>query len=334
MLTGALLVLLLGCGSAQQVQGWSDEFLEATREADAGNFDGAEARLNALAAEAPSLERRRQAQFELARSAQRQGRITDALALYEAVWNTDIKDSTGARALHEAARIHADKDLGASIRMHRQVIEDYPEAVASEFSLNELRRHFDRQKEPLAFLALLQAMQPAVEDTTVGRQILLLTGTYLDDHAGDEEGALEAYYAAHLSCTTCAAGDDGLWRMVLIFERRQSWRAALHFLEHLARRTEASWFIGTYNSPRASDARFKLGMIHLLFLEDQSAARRHFKQFLKDFPHSFDADDAAWHIVQSYRIEGDEKRYEAALGRFLNDYPESRFVRIATRGSR
>jgi TolA-binding protein len=318
-----------GGGASHQVQIWSDEFLAAARFADNREFGEAEVRFQTLAAQAPSPERTRQALFELARIAHRQGQLDEALQRYEVLWRSEIRDSTGGRALHESARImmrELDR-IDEGLVMHRQVIERYPDHVAAEFSLEELRRHYQRLDGHDDLLELLEALIPSVSGTVVGHQVLLLTGEMYESHRKDEARALELYHAVHMGCPRCAVGDDGLWKMVLIYERHQNWSAALPLLEFMANRTESSWFVGTYNSPRASDARHKLGLIQMLFLRDYGTARRNFNQFLKDFPHSFEADDVAWHIVQSYRLEGDERRYLREKESFVRSYPDSRLAR-------
>ncbi|MFU8805573.1 MAG: tetratricopeptide repeat protein [Bradymonadaceae bacterium] len=336
LLGSALLFLLVACGSTTPTQIWSEEFLETARQAEAGaatgSEAGAEARYADLAHRAPTIERERQAEFEIARLANRQGRTAEALERFEALWSAPLKDSTGGRALYETALITANEldDREASLALHRRVIVEYPDFVASEFSLAEMKRQYTRRGEHQAFIDLLEAVHDEVAGTTVGHQVLFMRARQIQKHLGDDDRALQVYLDVHHGCIECAVGDDALWEMIQIYKARQWWNAASELLDHLARRTEASWFVGTYNSPRAGDARFELGLINLLFLEDYPAARSHFNQYLKDFPHSFHADDAAWHIVQSHRIEEDERLHQRKLERFLRDYPESRFARRAT----
>ena len=50
---------------------------------------------------------------------------------------------------------------------------------------------------------------------------------------------------------------------------------------------------------------------------------------MREFPHSRLRDDAAWEVVQVRRLQGEQAAFEEALRGFLEDYPESRYARIA-----
>ncbi|MFB6375673.1 MAG: tol-pal system YbgF family protein, partial [Bradymonadaceae bacterium] len=123
--------------------------------------------------------------------------------------------------------------------------------------------------------------------------------------------------------------DDAEWAAARIYLRRQAWDRAIPLLDRLAARVDASWMVGTLNSPHASKARFELGWIHLLFLDDYAEAIDHFEQYLSDFPRNRRTDDSVWHLAHAHRLAGDMRAYRRALERLIEKYPESRYVERA-----
>ena len=74
---------------------------------------------------------------------------------------------------------------------------------------------------------------------------------------------------------------------------------------------------------------FDIGVVQLLYLSNYAEATRWFRRYLDDYPDGVLADDAAWHLVELERLRGDDAAYRGALQAFIDDYPESRYVRRA-----
>ncbi|MBA2662601.1 MAG: tetratricopeptide repeat protein [Bradymonadaceae bacterium] len=320
---------LLACSAGRPVQRWNEDFLQAARLQDQRQFDEAEQHYVALRARATTDGQRRQIDFELANITLRRGDKDGALAAYKAIWDSPVKDSVGGRALHESARIVAEKDLERALLLHRTVITEYPEHVAADFSLSVLRIHYGRTKEHHVLLELLDALYAVVAPSSIANHILFTRAVLLETELRDEDGALETYTRLYRGCDGCSLGDEALWQMAQIYVRRQHWQPAITILEALAARVETSWFVGTYNSPRAGDSRYQLGMICMLHRNDYDRASEHFELYIKTFPHNVETDDAAWHLVQIERLRGQTNAYQQGLLAFEKHYPDSRHVATA-----
>jgi tetratricopeptide (TPR) repeat protein len=325
------MMVLYGCGRDRVVYKWNERVLAAGELQDEGKLDEAEARYRKLLESSPDADARRHVLNELGAIAEERGDWKRALALYKKVWTEEIDDEAGGHALYHAATI-VDEELGQTERglaMKRKVAKRYPKSVSAEFAARDLVGHYEARGDFDAMRAAVDALYEDVADTPVADNMLFAAGESLEVEAKDEDAALPYYRKVYDTYPEGGLADDALWQAAMIYHRRQQWTPAIRLLTRLADNVETSWFVGSYNSPWANDARFELGLIHLMYLDDYDAALAHFERYLEDFPTSLQLDDAGWHIVHLYRLMGDQERYREALGEFIKRYPESRYVRVA-----
>ncbi|RAL23807.1 hypothetical protein DL240_06540 [Lujinxingia litoralis] len=295
--------------------------------------DQAEDQLTALAERAPSPEQARDARFELARFALRRGDIDEATQRFESLWNEGIEDHVTSRALYESARLniehHGDRPAGIAL-LHRAIAQSAPWA-GTELALAYLVKVERQADNSAGLIADLDRIAAGLLDPRLKAQLHLAVGELHAEELAAEEKALAAYRQAALACADCAAADEALWRMAQIYQRHQNFEPARQALSLVASRTEESWFVGSYHSHRAADARFELGLLHLLFLDDYDAARDHFETFIDVFPHAQRRPEAAWHLVEITRLSQSSSAYRRALRRFVRDYPDNRRRPMAER---
>lgn len=308
----------------EQDREWVQDYASASRL----EPSAAAEKLAALAENAPNDDKRRDALFDRARVLVDAGEIEDARRQFRALHEEDIDDNVSSRALYELGRIAAehDEDFEQARRLLRQAIVDTSPWAGAELSMQfliRLEQRLDRH-EPL--VALLDEISRQLDDDRIASQLHLERGLLLDDQLGRADAALQAFRDAFSRCSDCAAADEAVYQMAQIYVRHQRWQPAVDALEIIANRSRQSWFVGTYSSQRASDARFQLGRIELLYRNDYDAARDHFETFVDRFEHHSNTDDAAWHLVTIERLDGTARSYRRALQRFIDDYPHSRYV--------
>ncbi|TXD37875.1 tetratricopeptide repeat protein [Lujinxingia vulgaris] len=330
LLSAALLSATLGCATpATPEPTWSDAFLAAMRLPDTQ----AEPEVAALAERAPNREQARDARFELARFALRRGDVALAEERFEALWAEGIEDHITSRALYESARIeleHHQRRAEAIALLHRAIAQTAPWA-GTELALDFLKKIERQAGNQQTLIDDLSRIAAELENARLKAQLHLTIGELHHADLQDDEGALKAYRRAAKSCEDCSAADEAIWRMAEIYSAYQNFDAATRTLSVVAERTDTSWFVGSYNSHRAADARFELGRIHMLFLEDYEQARDHFERFIDTFPHAMRRDQAEWHLVEITRLTESERAYRRALRRFSDDFPESRLADEAHR---
>jgi outer membrane protein assembly factor BamD (BamD/ComL family) len=327
-------VVVVSCGRDRFVHRWNDQVLATGNLQDSGALDKAETRYLQLLENAPDDDARRYVLNELAAISEERGDWKQAIERYEQVWSEPADDEAGAHALYRSAVIVI-RHLNATERglaLHRKTIERYPASVSAEFSARDLADHFRRQGDYEAMRADFDALYERAKGTEVGDNVLFAVAQTLELDAEDEGAALPYYKKLYTNYPDGGLADDALWQAAMIYHRRQHWQPANELLTRLADNVETSWFVGSYNSPWANDARFTLGLTYLLYLDDYQDAVAHFERYIDDFPTSLDTDDAAWNIVQAYRLMGEDdadknERYRDSLRQFAEDYPESRYVR-------
>lgn len=301
---------------------WTQDYLEVMRLPP----EEAEAALEELINRAPNQEKAREARFQKTSLTLRRGDIEAARQGFQKLWDDKNDDNTASRAIYELARIAAehDEDGQEARRLLTTAIVDTPPWAGSEFALDYLIRTERRASRTDELATHINSMATTVKDDRMGARLHLEHGLLLADRSGQANAALDAFRAAHKRCRECAATDDALVAMAEIYTRHQSYGAAVQALNIVANRTQRSFFVGTYSSHRASDSRFALGEIELIYRRDYSAATGHFRTFIRDFPYDPRADDAAWYLVEIERESGSTGSHRRALRRFLRNYPESR----------
>lgn len=310
---------------------WNDRVLEAGSQVDKGNLEEARERYERLLDTAPEDEERRYVLVELGRIAEEQGDWRDALSYYERVWTGERDDEYGGEALYRTALIQQEQ-LGEPAKARktlRRTIFEYPASVSAEFAVRDLTDFYLENRTLEQMNRDFREIYGRVEGEPVGDNVMFELGRALEASGDHDDEALAAYREVAITYGDDSLADDALWQMSKIYRRHQMWEPALQALELCAGMMEPSWFIGSYDSPWANDARFQLGIINLLFLDHYEQAVDHFETYLDDFPHSVFADDAAWHIIEAHRLAGSRGAYRESMRAFIEDFPESRHVRTA-----
>lgn len=325
-LLAAVLSLACGCANTRPVHVWTDAALEAESKQIRGELDEADARYVELLESAPDTDRRRWLVFNRAEIAREQGRTDDARGLFEELTDADIQDLWGANAAWQLAEMRPDGPRKVEAMV--EVITRYPAEVAAERALEWLARSAKSRGTLDEFVTLSRKLH----DETAGALIadnILRRRAIAQESLGRLDDALDTYRKLHRLYSDESLADDALWESARIYRDVQNWEAALPLLERLATDVESSWFVGSYASEWVDDSILLLAEIHLLFLDDYDTAIEWYDYYVEEYPYGFKADDAAWGAVEAKRLGGDEAGHFSAMRRFLRDYPESEWARVA-----
>ena len=328
LLVGLLvLTALTGCNRALEkpdVLPWSDAFIEA------GRLSGDERRdaLRKLIETAPSEERRRRAQFDLASFELRHGDKDVGREIFKSIIAADGSDRIASRSRYELGRMafEVDQDPRAGEEMLVATILETAPWAGADLALEYLLRHHSRAQTLPLFAQELESLAGEQKENRLAARLYLERGKIIGAIPGRANDALQAYRLAFQRCPDCAASEDALMEMAEIYQRFGQPAAAIQALTIVANRTQRSFFVGTYSSHRASEARFTLGSIAMDQLEDYEKARDHFERFLRDFEGHIRTDHVAWRLVLLERETGSPRAYRRALERFVSEYPYSRFL--------
>lgn len=338
LLLRLLLLLVFGagtlaCSAKRFPEVWSARYIEAAREQDRQNYDAAREHYDQLLKHAPTSEKRRLILYRMALMDQERELLEEALAGYELIWQEEVKDEYGARAMRRALELRA--HFGATPEQQRQqqvqMLERYPNSVAAEHAIRSLRKDYRRTGESEWMVTWLDEVATKYAGEDLEDFALFERARVLEQDLGDDARALEAYERVIALAQDGKLADDAIWLTAQVHIRHERWREALVYLDRLvAEHHEKSWFIGDYNSEFADEARYESGRIYAEELEDDEAAIAQYEKFIEEFPHSLLRDDAAWEIVRARKRSG--QGYERALERFVSDYPESRYTRRLSQG--
>jgi tetratricopeptide (TPR) repeat protein len=297
---------------------------------DDGAYDRAEARYRQLLETAVDDEDRRWVRLKLAQLAALRGERQVALERYRALFREGPQDATGGRALWEAAQLV--EDQAKRDDMEKQLVREFPETSWSERAAESLvaRRCRPARCRLSALVDLISSMEDAITELPSGDNLLFRAAMAAHKHGDEESGhrrmARDWYERIAERRPDSSMGDDAERQLAEMAIGRQDWDTALGYLERLANRYDRSKNFGILSSPHASWAQFKMGWIEMLFLDDYDAAVEAFDRFLKRHPKHPQADDAAWHRAQAFRLAGRTTAYRRALEALLDDYPHSRYI--------
>jgi len=325
-----VLVVLLASGCAPNATGpeWERRVVEAQRLQERGDYDTAEERYRRLLEEAETYRDRGYIRLQLARLAADRGRHETALELYRRVWSGAGSDSISipARAMFEASELLADR-LGDDERARTarlRIVRSFPETTWAERSVEILGAEYAERQDWEGLRRRFEKLYTQTRKTPVAEDLLYEVARTLHVDAADPEGALTYYRRILDDHPDGLLVDDAEWEAARIHLKRQDWSRAIPLLRSLARRVDSSSWVGTFNSPHASKARFRLGILHVTHLGEYREALDQFRLYLADFPNNPRADDALWHMAESYRLLDRPAERESVLRRLIEEYPESR----------
>lgn len=328
----ALLLFASGCGKNSAAYRWDQQVFAAGRVQDKGELDRAERAYFKLMDSAPSQDARRFVWMELADISRARENWPQAIERYQQVYSEPKDDEAGALALYRTGII-TEEHLGDPARgraLRRETITRFPASVAAEMAVRDHARYYVSIGDLDAMIDDLMQLFAQTRDEPVADNLLFAIAETLREN-GREVDALPYYKRVWTEYPGQSLEDTSLWEAAQIYERYQAWDQAIPLYDKLANMLVKSWFMGSYNSQWANDARIRLGMIDLLHRDNLPGAKAHFEQYLRDFPDGLLSDDVAWDLVQVKRLLGGPDAYKAAMRDFARDWPESRYVREVNR---
>jgi TolA-binding protein len=332
-------IVATGCKTSRGPS-WGERSAKAAGLQDAGDLESAEESYRRLLTDVDAGSRdARYIQTKLAEIAAERGRYQTALKRYRRAWDGHT-DETAASARFDAARLHARQldQTDHAVDEWFAIIIHYPNTATAERAAERLGRHYAAANHPEAFARRADAIHPDIADA-MGADNLLFWVAQSFERADPEsasshprgDAAREWYRRLLRDHPNSSMADDAHWELARYFAEHQHWQPALQHYRRLAAMYRPSWFVGSYSSPYASRARYRLGEIQLLFTDNYAQAARHFRRYLSDFPTLRFADESAWHLTHIARLTGRGEAYRRRLRRFIDNYPRSRYVRRATR---
>jgi tetratricopeptide (TPR) repeat protein len=327
MLSVVLAALLFGCGSGRPYEIWTGSFLEAEDTwSRHGTIEPAD-RFLELAKAAPSEESKRRALFAHARSLAAHDDGAAATVFFGDLENGS--DRVAAEAAYQRSTLDGifSERPGRRQRLG-ELIARYPDTVAAERFLMELVWDHRDTSDHEELLGVLERLQARTSGTLIEARMAFEKASHAHHYLKRPSLALSTYAALHNLNPTGSLADDALWEMGVVYGGLQMWSDYVDVLKRLDRARESSWFVGHYRSGWQHKARYQLGLVHLIFLDDYDAARHYFQSYLEDFPDNTLADDAAWNLVEVKRLAG-HADYSASRERFVRAFPWSRHARRA-----
>lgn len=208
------------------------------------------------------------------------------------------------------------------------VLAHYPNSATAEKTAEVLARRFAKRRRPETFASRAEEIHESIADGMAADNLMFwVARSYQLAPNSSHTTAAERWYRRLLRRhPESSMADDAHWELAQVYESRQMWRRAIDHYRSLAEMYRPSWLVGSYSSPYASRSRYRLGLIHLLFTGDYSAATDQFNRYLRDFPTLRYADDSAWHLAHIQRLRRKPDDYRRKLRRFIDDYPQSRYI--------
>lgn len=305
---------------------WDERYLVATARHDEGDYDKAQAHYTQLLKHAPTPNTARLIQYRQALLAQDTGHNDHALKQYQALYDAPSIDEHGAHAMSNASEMMPQRTQRMDLK--RRLAQRYPQTIFAEHAIEALKHDAIDHQTLDAFLVWLRQLQKQIKGTDLEDHALFTQAYVLETHLARPNDALPLYNAVYALAPTGSLADDAVWRIAKTYEAMGEWKQALVWLARVSKDNEGSWFIGTYASEFADNARLRMGFIYKDELKDYPKAINQFELFLSEFPDSRWTDDAAWQRVEAKRLAG-AADYEQARARFIKSYPNSRFVRQA-----
>lgn len=321
-----ILVVVCGCAQTKPKHLWTDEALAAEALHGRGELEAADDEYERLLESAPDQNRARWLRHNRAELALEQGRTGDAIEEFRELRDDGTIDLWGANSAWKLAELEADPDQKQEALW--QIVTRYPDEVAAERAIEVLERDARDKNSLKSFIEPASAAVDEVEGTMIA-DFLMFRLALAHEDAGSDADALSTFADLFRAYPDDSLADDALWEMARIHRKRQSWEPAIRLLEKIATDVEASWFVGSYASEWVDDSILLLAEIHLLFLEDHVEAIRWYDYYVDQYPDGFKADDAAWGAVEARRVGGDEAGHFSAMRAFLDEYPTSKWARVA-----
>lgn len=319
-----------GCGPA-----WGDAYLDAMaagqRAYHAGRYGEAAALYAKAVDSAQRLKDRDEAMLLVARMQERDGRLDEARASYEAIANAKPPGPRLVRAAVAAAQILIEqgRETEGYARL-LDVAKKHPEHGDARTALLRVMQHEEDSGGPAAVLAFLKREQPAFVKTELETffdyQIAKATAD-----KGDEVAARDLYIA-HARAHPYPLGpytDDAFTRAADIEVSLGHYKEAIALLKEMLSTLEHSEKPGSYERPRYPEGQWKIAVIYRDNLHDHANARKEFHRMFTDHQYAKQRDDALWEEAKLAVADGDQGDACDLVEKIIDDLPDSRYVRCS-----
>lgn len=322
----SIVLTLAACSNTAPIHVWNDRYVVAAKLHDQGKYDKADKHYAQMLKHAPNTETKRLVLYQRALLSKDRGNTEEAIKRFTAIYTKKPIDEHGARSMYWVTRLTPQTDK--KLDLLKALVLRYPEHISAEHALLDIQKLMVKQGQSNAYLTWLNGMIPKVKATDLGDMSLLVKARFLNEKLNDQPRAIKAYRALFDFKKDGSLADDALWEMAQIYKKQRNWKQTLLWQSRLVKDRETSWFVGSYDSEFADDARYDMGLIHKNQLKQYNKAIKQFKTFIDEFPTSLLRDDAAWQIVECKRLQS-ASDYTESLKQFIKSYPESRYIHIA-----
>jgi TolA-binding protein len=290
-------LLLSGCPPTLSAPR-GDDHLRAMATADrhhsAGRDDEAIDAWREAAATAERRVDRDEAEHRAALSLRSEGRLGEALALFDAIAAREPVSRRTVRAMFEAARIRlARGERDAALAAFRGICFDHAEDGQASRSLRNLLRELRGAEGDDAALALLRELDERVHATDLGDDVLTSLAEILRAHGQREEArALYERIVAEHPYPRGQRWDDTFMRLADMAEEDGDHEAAVIYLERMIAPHTLGLAPGSYTLPHMPDAALRIAHILRDEIHDVDRAAVAFRRMHDGFPTSLLRDDA------------------------------------------
>ncbi len=328
-LAAALVGVLAGCAPAHGAA-YVKAFADAERAQASGRHEIAAARFDVAAKEARLPRDKAYAEYLAAMSLARAGNVRDATRRLDAICSTRPPSESTPEACLRAAGLRIDG--GEADRGHadlERLVAEFPDREPARSAVPKIVRYRGgRSKEDA--LAWIDRVEPALRSTRLA-ECLSYERAKLLLALGRKEGARDAFVATATRhpYPKGAYFDDALFHAAEIEEDLGRYAEAVALLERMVDVREVASFMGSYQRPRFSEAKFRIAKLYEHKLNDRAHARKVLHELWDEYTTSTLRDDALFHEAALWRKDGDAKTACERLATLARELPDSRWVPCA-----
>jgi tetratricopeptide (TPR) repeat protein len=328
LVAAALAAPLAGCGGSNDA--FQSGLAAGDRAKSSGRYDEAAAAYRDAATRAKKQRDQDEARYREASALEQAGRVPEAIAAYDAI--ASGAGERAARAAFDEAFLQIDRgDAAKGWAQIEAAIWAHASSGSARKGLHRWLAHLDEQK-PGAGLAWLQQNQARLLGTELGEDALYLTAKSLEA-AGNKAEAREMFLRCALAYPypQGSLADDAYWNASQLDEQLGRLQDAVTDLRRMVERREVSTLgQGSYERPRYPEAQLRVAELYRDRLNDPAQARREFRKFYAEFPHSIRRAEALWNEGLLARKAGDQGAACEAMGLLTSNLPESRYAACVT----
>jgi tetratricopeptide (TPR) repeat protein len=304
---------------------------EADDAAEHGDLREASRRFDRAASVALFPRDRDEARHAAARALARAGDVEGALARLDVLANEAPAGPEAGSAFYDATTLRLSTgDEQSGWRDMEAMLRRFPNDGDGRPALHRWLTHMDETAGPAATLAWLRHVQPALDVTDRAEEVAYAIAVRLRD-TRELVGARTAFLAVatRWPYPRGALWDDALYQASVIDEATGHPREAADDLSEMLRHREHALMVGSAERARYADAELHLGELYRDRLGDHAAARRAFHTLFTAFPDSTIRDRGLFEEAELLRADGDVRSACAQLDALVAAIPDSRYAPCA-----